>query len=71
VSCTTPSRVRSRIVDELFAVLECTLAPLMAWRPRGFELDVHESDPVAGFVGIGLRLNDYAGYAPTGCPRGS
>jgi hypothetical protein len=43
----------------------------MAWRPRGFELDVHESDPVAGFVGIGLRLNDYAGYAPTGCPRGS
>jgi hypothetical protein len=39
------SRVRSRIVDELFAVLECTSAPLMACRPRGFELDVHESDP--------------------------
>jgi hypothetical protein len=108
-------QVRSRIVDELFAVLERALAPLMACRPRGFQL--HESDPAvtrsggsiagspgpvrsvlagrtqdaapdnqcqlpaapdplaaaaqAGFVGIGLRLNDYAGHAPTGCPTRS
>jgi hypothetical protein len=30
---------------KLSAVLERTLAPLMACRPRGFQLDVHESDP--------------------------
>jgi 5-carboxymethyl-2-hydroxymuconate isomerase len=38
------AQVRSRTVDELFAVLERAFAPVMACRPVGFQLDVRQFD---------------------------